>query len=58
MNEQFKRKMNRNMRGNRKLFLNEISKANGEKVESCSRIKDWSSAMGKDAGRLKTEGLL
>ena len=40
MNEQFGRKMTQNVSGNRKLFWKEISRANGGKVESCSRIKD------------------
>ena len=32
--------MNQDVNGNRKLFRKEVSKANGGKMESCSRIKD------------------
>ena len=32
--------MNENVNGNRKLFSKEVSNAKGQKVESCSRIKD------------------
>ena len=32
--------MNENVNGNRKLFWKQVSKVNGEKVESCNRIKD------------------
>ena len=39
VHEEFGRKINQDVNGNRKLFWKE-SKANGEKVESCSRIKD------------------
>ena len=38
--EQFRRKMNQYVNGNRKLFWKEVSKANGGKVENCSRIKN------------------
>ena len=31
--------MNQDMNGNRKLFWKEVSKANGGKVESCSRVR-------------------
>ena len=40
VNEQFVRKMNEDLNGNRKLFWKEVSIAKGGKVESCSRIKD------------------
>ena len=39
-NEQFGRKMKQDVEGNRKLFWKEVSKMKGEKVESCSKIKD------------------
>ena len=39
-NEQFGRKMNEDLNGNRKLFWKEVSNVKGGKVESCSRIKD------------------
>ena len=32
--------MNQDVNGNRKLFWKEVSKANGRRVGSCSRIKD------------------
>ena len=42
--------MNQDVDGNRKLFWKEVSKVNGGKVESCSRIKDGNGrlALGKD----------
>ena len=40
VNEQFVRKMNEDVNGNRKLFWKEASNAKGGKVESCSRIGD------------------
>ena len=39
VNEQLGRKINHDVNGNRKLFL-KVSNANGERVYSCSRIKD------------------
>ena len=47
VNEQFGRKMNRDVDGNRKLFWKEVK---GVKVESCDRIKDGTGrlALGKD----------
>ena len=38
--EQFGRKMNQDVNGNRKLFWKEVSKVNGGKVENSNRIKD------------------
>ena len=38
--EQFGRKMNQDVNGNRKIFWKEVSKANGGKVENSHRIKD------------------
>ena len=38
--EQFGRKVNQDVNGNRKLFWKEVSKANGGKVENSNRIKD------------------
>ena len=40
VHEKFGRKMNPDMNENKKLFWKEISKVNGGKVLSCSRIKD------------------
>ena len=39
-NEQFGRKMNKDVNGNRKLFWKEMINPKVGKVESCSRIKD------------------
>ena len=39
VNEQFGRKMNENVNGNRKLFWKEVSNVKRGKVESCSRVK-------------------
>ena len=39
MNEQFGKKMNEDVNGNRKLFWKEVSNEKGGKVESCGRIK-------------------
>ena len=47
-------KMNQDLSGNRKLFWKEMSKANGEKVDSCRRIKcgNWRLALcGFDGGK-------
>ena len=38
VNNRFERKMNEDVDGNKNLFLKEVSKMNGGKVESCSRI--------------------
>ena len=38
VNEQFGRKMNQYVDGNKKSFWKDVSKVNGRKVESCSRI--------------------
>ena len=40
VNEQFGRKINEDVNGNRKLFWKEVSNVKGGKVDSCSRIKD------------------
>ena len=39
VNEQFGRKINEDVNGNRKLFWKEVSNMKGGKVESCSGIK-------------------
>ena len=39
INEQFGRKMNEDVDGNRKLFWKNMSNAKGAKVESCSRVE-------------------
>ena len=46
--EQYGRKMNQYVNGNRKLFWKEVSKANGRQVENSNRIKDGN-------GRLRLE---
>ena len=53
VNEQFGRKMNEDVNGNMKLFWKEVSNAKGEKVESCSRVKDGNGrlAKGEDGAR-------
>ena len=40
--------MNQDVNGYRKLFWKEVSKANGGKVESCSRIKDGNERLSLD----------
>ena len=40
INEQFGRKMDEDMNGNRKLFWKEVSNVKGGMVESCNKIKD------------------
>ena len=40
VNEQFGRKINEDVNGNRKLFWKEVSNGKGAMGESCSRIKD------------------
>ena len=53
VNEQFGRKRNEDVNGNRKLFLKEVSNAKGEKVVGCNRIKDGNGrlAQGEDEVR-------
>ena len=53
VNEQFGRKMNEDVNGNRKLFWKVLSNAKGGKVESCSRIEDGNGklAQGEDEVR-------
>ena len=55
VNEQFGRKMNQDVDGNRKLFWKVASKVNGGKVVSCSIIKDENGrlALGEDEVRRK-----
>ena len=50
VNEQFGRKMNKDINGNRKLFWKEMSNEKGGKVESCSRKKDrnWRLVQGEN----------
>ena len=43
--------MNQDVNGNRKLFLNEVNKENGGKVEKGSRIKDGNGRLAQ--GRVK-----
>ena len=40
VNEQFRREMNKDVNGNRKLFWKEVRDAKGGKVEICNRVKD------------------
>ena len=40
VNEQFVKKMNEDVTGNRILFWKEVSNPKGGKVESCSRVKN------------------
>ena len=39
VNEQFGRKMNENVNGNRKLFWKKVSNEKGGRMENCNRIK-------------------
>ena len=52
INEQFGRKVNEDVNGNRKLFLKEVNNVKGGKVEGCSRIKhvNCKLAQGEDEG--------
>ena len=45
VNEQFCRKMNHDVNGNRNLLWKEVSKMDGGKVRSCSRVKAGNSRM-------------
>ena len=47
VNEQFGRKMNKDVKGNRKLFWKEMCNAKGGKMESFSRIKYGNGRMAK-----------
>ena len=40
VNEQFGRKMDGDVNGNRELFWKEVSNVKGGKAEGCSRVKD------------------
>ena len=51
VNEQFRRKMNNDVNGNRKLFWKEVSNAKGRKVESCNRMKDGNGRLAQEFGR-------
>ena len=53
VNNQFGKKMNDDVTGNRKLLWKEVSSVKGEKVESCSRVKDgnWTLAQREDEAR-------
>ena len=53
VNEQFGRKMNQEVDGNRKLFWKEVSKVNGGKVESCSRIKNGDGRLAQGEGEVR-----
>ena len=50
VNEQFGRKVNEDVNGNRKLFWKEVSNEKGGKSEICSRIKNGNGmlAQGED----------
>ena len=50
VNEYFIRKINQDVNGYKRLFPNEVVKANGGKVESCSRIKDISDRLSMEEG--------
>ena len=52
-NEQFGRKMNQNVNGNRKLFWKEVNKGEGGNVESCSRMKEEKGGKGSSTKDLE-----
>ena len=56
VNEQFGRKMNEDVNGNRKLFWKEVSNAKGRKVESCSRIKNGNGRLARGGRSEKDKG--
>ena len=60
INEQFGRKRNEDVNGNRKLFWKEVSNAKERKVESCSRRKNGNGRMaqGEDEVRRIWKGYL
>ena len=53
VNEQFGRKMNEDMNGNRKLFQKEMSNAKGGKVENCSRVKDGNARLAQGENEVR-----
>ena len=53
VNDQFGRKLNQDIDGNKKLFRNEVRKVNGGNVKCCSRIKDRNRRLAM--GRMKYE---
>ena len=50
INDQFGRKMNQDVNGNRKLFWKEMSNTKRGRVENCSRIKDGNGRFGTMRG--------
>ena len=48
VNEQFGKKMNEDVNGNRTFFWKEVSNAKGGKMESCSRVKDGNSRLAQE----------
>ena len=52
VNEQFGRKMNDDVNGNRKLFWKEVSNVKGGEVENCSKIKDGNGRLAQGEGEL------
>ena len=52
-NEQFGRKLNETVNGNRKLFWKVVCNAKGGNVENCSRIKDWNGRLAQGADEVR-----
>ena len=50
--EQFGRKMNQDVNGNRKLFWKEVSKVNRGKLENSNRIKDGNGKLVLEEGEV------
>ena len=56
VNEQFGRKMNEDMNGNKKLFWKEVSNVKGGKVGSCNRIKDRNGRLAQRKDEVRRNG--
>ena len=55
VNEQFGRKMNEDVNGNRKSFWKDASNVKGGKVENCSRIKDGNGRLAQENNEVTRE---
>ena len=56
VNDQFERKINEDVNGNRKLFWKEVSNFKGGKEESCSRIKDVNGRLPQGEDKVRKSG--
>ena len=53
VNEQFGRKINKDVNGNRKLLWKKVSNAKGGKLESCSRVKGGNGRLAQEEDKAR-----